>query len=359
MHTQHARFVICGCGAVSPCSVPPPLPPSPTAQFSLLAHLAPFQHHCWRPHPPTLPAGVDGGTESIRAGVFDLAGTPLSFASVAYPTAFPAPGWAEQDPADWWAGLGTAVRQAVASASIQPCQVAALSVDSTCCTVVALDARGQALRPALLWMDMRSAAQAARVAACGDEALGVNGGGAGPVSAEWMVPKVLWLRESEPEVFEAAAGVCEYQVGSGTPARTPGTCALAQAPIPPQAPPLPDAQRAVAAVPPGMVQVPASLPPTCLASTSDAAPTAGLCELPPDRAVGGQPEQRIHTLALQHAARRGLARGHAAHAGPGGAAAQVARRGAAAGGGGGRPDGGGGGAPGAAAGGGRGTGRRG
>ncbi|EFN54952.1 hypothetical protein CHLNCDRAFT_134711 [Chlorella variabilis] len=155
--------------------------------------------------------GVDGGTESIRAGVFDLAGTPLSFASVAYPTAFPAPGWAEQDPADWWAGLGTAVRQAVASASIQPCQVAALSVDSTCCTVVALDARGQALRPALLWMDMRSAAQAARVAACGDEALGVNGGGAGPVSAEWMVPKVLWLRESEPEVFEAAAGVCEYQ----------------------------------------------------------------------------------------------------------------------------------------------------
>ena len=46
-------------------------------------------------------AGVDGGTESIRAGVFDLAGTPLSFASHPYPTAFPHPGWAEQDPADW------------------------------------------------------------------------------------------------------------------------------------------------------------------------------------------------------------------------------------------------------------------
>lgn len=158
---------------------------------------------------------MDGGTESIRAGVFDLAGTPLSFASHAYPTAFPRPGWAEQDPADWWAGLGAAVKAAVASAGVSPADVAALCVDTTCCTVVALDAEGRAKRPALLWMDVRSAEQAARVAAAGDEALSVNGGGAGPVSAEWMVPKALWLKENEPQVFDSAAVVCEYQVGGG------------------------------------------------------------------------------------------------------------------------------------------------
>ncbi len=39
----------------------------------------------------------------------------------------------------------------------------------------------------------------------------VNGGGAGPVSAEWMVPKALWLLRNEPQVFEAAATICEYQ----------------------------------------------------------------------------------------------------------------------------------------------------
>ncbi|KAI7844200.1 hypothetical protein COHA_002334 [Chlorella ohadii] len=155
--------------------------------------------------------GVDGGTESIRAGVFDLAGTPLSFASQPYPTNFPKPGWAEQNPADWWAGLGAAVREAVASAGVQTTDVAAICVDTTCCTVVALDAAGAALRPALLWMDMRSAPQAAKVAACGDEALAVNSAGAGPVSAEWMVPKALWLKENEPEVFERAAVICEYQ----------------------------------------------------------------------------------------------------------------------------------------------------
>lgn len=73
---------------------------------------------------------MDGGTESIRAGVFDLAGTPLAFASHAYPTAFPHPGWAEQNPADWWAGLGAAVREAVASAGIQTTDVAAICVVS-------------------------------------------------------------------------------------------------------------------------------------------------------------------------------------------------------------------------------------
>lgn len=55
--------------------------------------------------------------------------------------------------------------------------------------------------------------QAARVAAADDPALAVNGGGKGPVSSEWMVPKALWLKENEPEVFDRAAHICEYQVG--------------------------------------------------------------------------------------------------------------------------------------------------
>ena len=61
------------------------------------------------------------------------------------------------------------------SAGIEGAQVAGLCVDTTCCTVVALDGAGKALCPALLWMDMRSAAYAAKVAACGDEALKASG----------------------------------------------------------------------------------------------------------------------------------------------------------------------------------------
>ena len=155
--------------------------------------------------------GVDGGTESLRAGLFDLAGTPLGFASTRYPTDFPNPGWAEQDPGDWWRATGASVRQVLADAKVAPGNVAAIAVDTTCCSVVALDGVGAPIRPALIWMDVRSGAEAARVAASGDPALKINGAGHGPVSAEWMVPKALWLMENEPATFDRAVHICEYQ----------------------------------------------------------------------------------------------------------------------------------------------------
>lgn len=155
--------------------------------------------------------GVDGGTESLRAGVFDLHGKPLAFAATAYDTQFPEPGRAEQDPYDWWRAIGSAVREAVAKAGVAPSDVAGLCVDTTCCSVVALDADGAPLRPSLIWMDVRASREAARLVETGDAALAVNSGGEGPVSAEWMIPKALWLKTHEPEIFDQAATVCEYQ----------------------------------------------------------------------------------------------------------------------------------------------------
>ena len=90
-------------------------------------------------------------------------------------------------------------------------EIACMCVDTTCCTVVALDQEGKALRPAILWMDMRSAKQAERILLTKDPALRINNGGHGPVSAEWMVPKALWLKENEPEVYNQAKYICEYQ----------------------------------------------------------------------------------------------------------------------------------------------------
>ncbi len=155
--------------------------------------------------------GVDGGTESLRTGVFDLSGNPLAFASVTYPTNFPVPGWAEQDPDDWWNALGRSVRQAVIDAKVSKQEILGLCLDTTCCSVVVLDGAGNPLRPALIWMDMRSAPQTEQVLATGDLALKVNSNGGGPVSAEWMIPKSLWIHQNEPEIFQNAETICEFQ----------------------------------------------------------------------------------------------------------------------------------------------------
>jgi ribulokinase len=155
--------------------------------------------------------GIDGGTESIRAGVFDLRGKPLAFAATPYKTEFPKPGWAEQNPLDWWNGAGAAVRKAVQEAGISPSEIIGISADTTCCTVCFLDKAGTPLRPALLWMDVRSGKECEEIVATGDPALIVNSGGKGPVSAEWMIPKSLWVAKNQPEIFDKAAIVCEYQ----------------------------------------------------------------------------------------------------------------------------------------------------
>ena len=154
---------------------------------------------------------ADGGTESLRARVYDVAGTCLGSVAVPYQTAFSAGARAEQDPADWWANFVKASRGAIAEAGIDPTRIEAIAYATTCCSVVALDENGDALRPALIWMDVRAHAEADAVLATGDPALQLNGGGQGPVSAEWMIPKALWLKRNEPEIYHRAHRICEYQ----------------------------------------------------------------------------------------------------------------------------------------------------
>jgi FGGY-family pentulose kinase len=148
--------------------------------------------------------GIDVGTESCRAGVIDLAGNLVAHAAEPYPTRHLHPGWAEQDPLDWWQALGRAAQAALAKAGAGRGDVIGLSADATTMTVVAANRAGVPLRPALLWMDVRAAGQAARAMTTDDAARRYNAGGTGPASAEWYPFKAAWLKENEPAVFAAA-----------------------------------------------------------------------------------------------------------------------------------------------------------
>ncbi|WP_419729617.1 FGGY-family carbohydrate kinase [Lichenicola sp.] len=155
--------------------------------------------------------GIDGGTESVRATVFDLSGRRVASAAAPYATQFSSGARAEQDPETWWSALGVAVRRSVEEAGVGVYDIDALCATTTCCTVVALDEAARPLRPAIIWMDVRAGNEANAVLATADAALCINGAGAGPVSAEWMIPKALWLARHEPKIFRTAHTICEYQ----------------------------------------------------------------------------------------------------------------------------------------------------
>jgi sugar (pentulose or hexulose) kinase len=84
--------------------------------------------------PPYILA-IDAGTEAIKAGLFDVHGRRVALGSRTYPTYFPAPGWAEQDPAEWWAGLVGAVQDCLRLADVTPGDIAGISADATTCTL--------------------------------------------------------------------------------------------------------------------------------------------------------------------------------------------------------------------------------
>ncbi|MGI8574297.1 MAG: FGGY-family carbohydrate kinase [Egibacteraceae bacterium] len=151
--------------------------------------------------------GIDFGTESARVGIFGADGTPVTFANETYELHHPRPGWAEQDPDEWWSSLSTACNEAMTESGISPDAIAGLSVDATSATVLAMDGNDQHLRPAIMWMDVRATEEAKRIEETGHEALKYNGYGS--VSAEWGLPKVMWLKKHESETYESAAHIVE------------------------------------------------------------------------------------------------------------------------------------------------------
>jgi FGGY-family pentulose kinase len=151
--------------------------------------------------------GIDAGTESFRAGVFDKSGKCLGFGVSPNRTVHRHPGWAEQSPGDWDNALVECIRRALTESRVSGSDIGGIGIDGTSCTVVFLDEKRMPLRDALMWMDIRSVKEAADVAASGDPALRYVGGG--NVSAEWFPCKTAWVKRHEPEVYAKARIVFE------------------------------------------------------------------------------------------------------------------------------------------------------
>ncbi len=148
--------------------------------------------------------GIDGGTESVRAGIFDLSGRPIVYASEECGISLPRSGWAEQDPDEWDKALKKAIRKAVKESGLDARQIIGVSADATIGTLVFLDKNQQHIGKAILWMDVRAAPQFERMKSTGHPVLILN------PTAEWPVPKMMWVRDNMPEVYRETKTVLEY-----------------------------------------------------------------------------------------------------------------------------------------------------
>lgn len=102
---------------------------------------------------------IDNGTQSVRAILFDLSGTPVASQRVPFePYDSPRPGWAELDAEDYWTHLGEACRGVLGLPGVRREAIRAVALTTQRGTVVNLDDAGRPLRPAIVWLDQRRAA---------------------------------------------------------------------------------------------------------------------------------------------------------------------------------------------------------
>lgn len=144
--------------------------------------------------------GVDLGTSSVKLLLLSERGVEKT-ASRAYAVAYPRPGWSEQNPEDWYAQTLDALRELLRDAD--PSQVKSLSFSGQMHGLVALDGRGDVLRPAILWNDGRTQKQTDYLNEAVGRAKLLDWTG-NIAFAGFTAPKILWLQENEPENFRRA-----------------------------------------------------------------------------------------------------------------------------------------------------------
>ncbi len=141
--------------------------------------------------------GIDVGTSATKGLAIDLDGTVIATEEAPYPLSTPRPGWSEQDPEDWWRATETVLARLTNTAGAP----AGIGLSGQMHGLVALDAQDRVLRPAILWNDQRTQAECEEIeSTIGlDRLIELTGNRA---LAGFTAPKLLWLRNHEPDVYE-------------------------------------------------------------------------------------------------------------------------------------------------------------
>jgi xylulokinase len=145
--------------------------------------------------------GIDVGTGGTRAVLIDPEGKIVASATAAHdPFASTEIGWAEQSPENWWRAVVSAIREVLAQDGIRAGEISAIGFSGQMHGSVLLNEKDEVLRPALLWCDQRTEAQCRSInERIGSETLIELV--SNPAITGFTLPKLLWVRENEPETW--------------------------------------------------------------------------------------------------------------------------------------------------------------
>lgn len=179
--------------------------------------------------------GIDVGTSSARAGIFDENGTLLATARHPITVWHEAGSVVEQSSPEIWAACAASVRTAMAEAALPASAVTGVGFDATCSLVVVdtaghpltISGSGDPLRNVIVWMDHRAMAEARRVNEIQDDVLRYVGGS---ISPEMEIPKLLWLKRYLPSTYQSAGhffDLADYLSFRATGSTARSMCTLA------------------------------------------------------------------------------------------------------------------------------------
>lgn len=150
--------------------------------------------------------GIDTSTTSSKALLIDSSGTVIAVASAGHTLQTPKPLWSEQNPREWWEAVAASIKSVLEKAGVSGERVAAIGLTGQMHGLVLLDDAGKVLRPAILWNDQRTQSQCDEIhQVIGKEKfIRITGNVA---LTGFTAPKILWVKENEPDVFAKAKHV--------------------------------------------------------------------------------------------------------------------------------------------------------
>jgi xylulokinase len=144
----------------------------------------------------------DVGSTGCKAAIVSVDGRLVESAHETYPTYYPQPLWAEQDPEDWWKAIILSTQRVIKASEINAEQIIGMAFSTTMTNIIILDEGKKLLRPCIFWMDGRAGEEARQIMRRlgGRKIFGQIVGN--EASGKDLLPKYLWLKNHEPEVYK-------------------------------------------------------------------------------------------------------------------------------------------------------------